>query len=97
MANGFRITSIHFDGNEDVSGVHAVVDKETLDYMNRTVGDVNVRIRKIGDSPVAQLPMEQARALWKACGEVWSTDPDHAVTDDIHDSLAIVIDMLDES
>lgn len=97
MANGFRIISIHLDKNEDVSGAQAFVDEASLDYINRTIGDVRVQIRKLNDPPVAHLSIEQVRALREACGKVQGTDPGHVVTDDIRNSLSIVMNMLDEA
>jgi hypothetical protein len=87
MANGFRVVSIHLDKNEVASGLTAATDGDAIDYMRRTLGEIAVHIRKIGDPPVTNLSLAQVRQLEKACVDARDAGLDTQTTRDIHASL----------
>lgn len=88
MADGFRITSIHLDKNENFSGVRAFVDNETFQFVQNTLGDVRWSLGRLGVDPIAVvLSMDELRALEKACVDARDAGLDNEITRDIHRSL----------
>lgn len=91
MANPkFRLASVAFDENEDVSSVTAVASASTLAVIREFLGDIGWTVLSESESSVT-FPVSQALELFDATGKVNGLDPRSEHTSPVWNSLSTVV------
>ena len=86
----FRLASVAFDENEDVSAVTAAVSTSTLGVIREFLGDVPWTVLSETESAVT-IPAPEVLRLFRACGKLPGTDPRYEHTHEVYDSLSLVV------
>lgn len=89
----FRVATVHFDEEEEVDAIEAVVRDDTLAVIRTLIDDVATlgNPRRGGTELTVGLDLNQVLDLCRAAGKTTGEHPDHEHTHEIYDSLSFVV------
>lgn len=86
-----RVTSIHFDEDEEVASVQMIVSREEAAYIT----GIDVPLEFVEPLKLGMPALDVAK-LYHKCGKITGISPDYDVTSEIYYKLLHIVDNLIE-